>query len=168
MLPPACLQLGITPDLLAGRPLVLHEEVETLCCVFRADSGREYLLTPEAASAWHAMRDAAAGDGIVLHIVSAHRSIARQTELIQKRLNAGEALADILCLIAPPGFSEHHTGRAVDIGTPGCPPIDEAFADTSAFTWLQAHAGNFGFVLSYPRNNPQGFVYEPWHWCYQP
>lgn len=168
MLPPACLALGITPDLLAGRPLVTYAEAEVLTCVFRNNSGREYLLSPEASTAWTEMRDAAASDGVTLHIVSAHRSIARQAELIQAKLDAGQPLTEILALLAPPGFSEHHTGRAIDIGTPGCPPADESFASTTAFAWLQTHAERFGFTMSYPHDNPEGFVYEPWHWCFHP
>ena len=34
--------------------------------------------------------------------------------------------------------------------------------------WLASHAGEFGFSMSYPRGNPHGIVYEPWHWLYAP
>ncbi|MBT8145423.1 MAG: D-alanyl-D-alanine carboxypeptidase family protein, partial [Gammaproteobacteria bacterium] len=65
-------------------------------------------------------------------------------------------------------FSEHHTGRALDLNTDGCAVLQEEFENTSAFQWLMAEAQSFGFILSYPRDNPWGIVYEPWHWCYQP
>ncbi|HPF74253.1 MAG TPA: D-alanyl-D-alanine carboxypeptidase family protein, partial [Xanthomonadaceae bacterium] len=65
-----------------------------------------------------------------------------------------------------PGFSEHHSGNALDIGTPDEPPAEESFENTAAFDWLCENAPNFGFQLSYPRNNPHGIVYEPWHWCW--
>ncbi|HEY4990089.1 MAG TPA: D-alanyl-D-alanine carboxypeptidase family protein, partial [Opitutaceae bacterium] len=67
---------------------------------------------------------------------------------------------------AAPGYSEHHTGRAVDIGVPDEPPLEEGFALTQAFSWLTAHAREFGFALSYACGNPQGIAYEPWHWLY--
>ena len=67
---------------------------------------------------------------------------------------------------APPGCSEHHTGRAVDIGTPHCKVLDEEFEQTEAFDWLVRFAGKFGFRLSYPRGNSCGYAYEPWHWCF--
>ena len=35
---------------------------------------------------------------------------------------------------------------------------------TPAFAWLAANAGAHGFHMSYPRDNPHGIVYEPWHW----
>ena len=66
---------------------------------------------------------------------------------------------------AAPGYSEHHTGCAVDIATPGSRPLTEEFEDSQAFRWLTDNAGKFGFSMSYPRNNPAGFIYEPWHWA---
>ena len=167
MLPPACTELGITPDLFAGRPLAAFDEAESLVCACRNDDGRECLLTPETAEAWWAMASAAAQQDIALHIVSAYRSIARQAELIRVKLEAAHTITDILAVLAPPGFSEHHTGRAIDIGTPDCPPADVMFAETPAYAWLQERAEGFGFTLSYPRDNSQGYVFEPWHWCYR-
>lgn len=65
-----------------------------------------------------------------------------------------------------PGFSEHHTGRAIDLSTPGSRCLDVAFEQTPAFAWLRAHAADFGYYLSYPVGNPAGYHYEPWHWCW--
>ena len=112
------------------------------------------------------MRAAALEDGIELQVVSAFRSIDRQAEIIRRKLDAGQCIDDILCVSAPPGFSEHHTGRAVDIGTPGSPVLETAFEQTAAFAWLVANAGRFGFHMSYPENNRWGYQYEPWHWCH--
>jgi len=67
----------------------------------------------------------------------------------------------------PPGYSEHHTGRAVDLATPGCPPLTEEFETTAAFAWLVRHAHRFGFTMRYPRGNRFGIAYEPWHWAVQ-
>ena len=112
------------------------------------------------------MQRAAAGTQIQLIPISGFRSIARQRQIILDKLAAGRAIADILRLIAAPGYSEHHTGRALDIGTPGFVTLEEDFATTPAFRWLQAHAQSFGFRLSYPRDNSFGIGYEPWHWCF--
>lgn len=76
-------------------------------------------------------------------------------------------MQEILNVNAAPGYSEHHGGRALDIGTPGEPPAEESFEHTPAFAWLTRHAGDFGFVMSYPRGNPHGIVYEPWHWYHR-
>ena len=67
---------------------------------------------------------------------------------------------------AAPGYSEHHTGRAIDITTPGTQPLEPAFETTPAFEWLTGSAHEFGFRMSYPRNNRHGIAYEPWHWAW--
>lgn len=66
-----------------------------------------------------------------------------------------------------PVSCEHHTGRAIDIGTPGCPPVTEAFEQTPAFGWLTQRGREFGFRMTYPRGNPFGVIYEPWHWVHE-
>ena len=76
-------------------------------------------------------------------------------------------MAEILQVNAAPGYSEHHGGEALDIGTPGEPPAEESFETTPAFAWLSQHAARHGFSLSYPRDNPHGIVYEPWHWRFR-
>jgi D-alanyl-D-alanine carboxypeptidase len=127
--------------------------------------GREAWLTPETAKAWQTMRDAALAAGVELWLVSAFRSIVRQRELLMAKLAKGMTLEAALEYSAFPGYSEHHSGRAIDIGTPGSPVLEEEFELTTAFCWLQERAGEFGFHMTYPRDNPHGIAYEPWHWC---
>ena len=81
---------------------------------------------------------------------------------------AGEKIDDILRLVAAPGCSEHHAGRALDIGSPAAQELDEQFAKTAEFYWLKKYAARFGFHLSYPRANRHRIGYEPWHWCWRP
>jgi len=128
--------------------------------------GRMQRLTPAAAEHWAAMTAAAATDGVTLLIVSGFRSVDYQATLIRNKISAGQRIEDILKVNTAPGFSEHHTGRAVDIATPGSRPLTEDFETTAAFAWLQAKAAEFGFGMSYPKNNPWGISYEPWHWCF--
>ena len=127
--------------------------------------GRMQRLAPETAREWTAMQSAATNDGVTLLIVSGYRSIDYQARLIRKKLNAGQSVSEILAVNAAPGHSEHHTGRAIDIATPGSRPLTEEFEDSAAFRWLEKHASEYGFSMSYPRDNPAGFVYEPWHWA---
>jgi D-alanyl-D-alanine carboxypeptidase len=159
-------RIGISDRFVADRNLPLFEEAEALHLAEISSSGRAFYLTPAAAEAWTTMKAAASLDAIEIHIVSAYRSVNRQIELIRQKLNAGRPLDDILKLLAPPGCSEHHTGRAVDIGTGDVRPVDPGFALTPAFSWLSAHAHRFGFELSFPQGNVFGYVYEPWHWCF--
>ncbi|MFS8855554.1 D-alanyl-D-alanine carboxypeptidase family protein [Synechococcus sp. H55.2] len=129
--------------------------------------GREVRLRQAAAESYLRMSAAAQADGIRLVPISGFRSIAEQEflffQLAQSRALRPEERA---ALSAPPGYSEHHTGYAIDIGDARFPQWDtqEAFETTPAFRWLEKNAARFGFELSFPRGNPQGVSYEPWHW----
>jgi D-alanyl-D-alanine carboxypeptidase len=126
--------------------------------------GRMQRLAPESAAAWRAMKAAAERDRVSLLIVSGFRSVRYQADLIRQKLAAGQPIEAILKVNAAPGFSEHHTGRAVDIATPGTRPLTEDFETSPAFAWLRANAIRFGFAMPYGRDNIHGFAYEPWHW----
>lgn len=161
-------ELGLPSDYATQRGLLVQSEADpaTLVVIGRNDAGRDILLTPAAAAAWRELQAAAARASITLLPLSGFRSVDRQAEIIRAKLTAGQTIADILRLVAAPGYSEHHTGRALDIGSPGYTSLDESFAETAAYRWLVAHASTFGFNLSYPADNPHGIAYEPWHWCW--
>jgi D-alanyl-D-alanine carboxypeptidase len=159
-------QLGVPTDFFRDRPLLPVAEAAPDELRVISAAPREIKLVAPAAEAWSSLRDAALRDGLVLVPVSGFRSIEYQAELFRRKLAAGQSIEQILAVNAPPGFSEHHSGRALDIGTRDSPPLEEAFADTNAFGWLTLNAKAFGFRMSYPRGNPMGFVFEPWHWCW--
>ena len=127
---------------------------------------RPQRLTAEAFSAWTAMKSAAASEGVTLFLISAFRGLDYQRGLIEKKLSDGWTLEEILQVNAAPGYSEHHTGRAIDLGTPNCDALIENFENTAAFQWLTTNANTFKFFMSYPRVNTCGIQYEPWHWCF--
>ena len=156
--------LGVPADILALRPWSLMPEATELVSVGLDLYQREQRLTPAAAVAWSAMVTAAQADGIALELISAFRSVDYQAGIITRKRGQGQTWEQILAASALPGYSEHHTGEAVDIGVPGEPPLTEAFEATPAFLWLKQSAGIFGFRLSFPRHNAAGFIYEPWHW----
>ena len=158
-------ELGVPGDYAARTGLVLHREPEDLVEISPGRTTRRHWLEPFAAARWAQMEAAAEGDGIRLVVVSAWRSLDYQRGLIERKLERGQAIEDILRVNAAPGYSEHHGGRALDLGEAGSPPLAEEFEQTRAFAWLSRNAGRFGFALSYPRDNPHGIVYEPWHWA---
>jgi D-alanyl-D-alanine carboxypeptidase len=159
--------LGITPEILASKCLPPYSVASRVGVAETGADGRRHLLTPQAAQAWTAMKQAALQDGVTLEIVSAFRTLEDQAEIIRDKLARAMPIEKILSLSAPPGYSEHHSGRAVDINTPGCEEREEPFERTDAFLWLTRHGRDFGYTLSYPRGNDLGFIYEPWHWCWQ-
>jgi len=161
--------LGLDADAYAARTgLQVQPEPSQLNLAGFDRYRRPLWLRAAPGRAWMRMRAAALADGIALDAISGYRSHAYQLGIFQRKLQRGLGLAQILAVNAAPGFSEHHSGMALDIGTTGEPPLEENFECTPAFAWLCAHAGWFGFNLSYPRGNPHGIVYEPWHWCYHP
>ena len=162
-------ELGIPVDYGTQRGLAIQPEadVASLVTVAIKPDGSPVRLIPPAASAWINLKSAAHAAGLALQAISGFRSVARQAQIITTQLAAGRPLVDLLASVAAPGYSEHHTGCAVDLGTPGCADLDEVFAQTPAYAWLTQHAGSCGFHLSYPRENRRGIVFEPWHWCWR-
>ena len=158
--------MGLADDYAETSGLPFHEEPRLLSHAGRDRYRRALWLLAPAARAWRAMREAARGDGVGLEAISGFRSHAYQRGIFERKLARGLTLGEILRVNAAPGHSEHHSGRALDIGAPGEPPAEESFENTAAFAWLQRRAGEFGFRLSYPRDNPHGIAYEPWHWCW--
>lgn len=164
------LNKGLGIDLmaqLARRNLQLFVEENNL-----ADAGFDYYkrnakLHIDALSAWQAMVIAADRDNVQLFICSAFRSYEYQANLIKKKLDKGLDINHITTILAPPGLSEHHTGRAIDIISTEIIELSQDFENTRAYAWLMQHASKYNFKMSYPKDNPFGIIYEPWHWCYQ-
>ncbi len=128
---------------------------------------RESKLNSQALAAWQIMVTAALKDKIELFICSAFRDYNYQANLLRRKLANGVDIDTIIKTLAPPGFSEHHTGCAIDIISPEISALDESFEQTQAFAWLTRYAQDFNFTMTYPRNNVYGMIYEPWHWCFR-
>ncbi|MDJ0515988.1 MAG: D-alanyl-D-alanine carboxypeptidase family protein [Trichodesmium sp. MO_231.B1] len=124
-------------------------------------------LRSNAAEKFNAMADAAWSANINLVPLSGFRTLADQEYLFfEVKAERGQVTSQRAEVSAPPGYSEHHTGYAIDIGDARSPGshLKVSFENTRAFQWLQENAGNYGFELSFPRDNSQGISYEPWHW----
>lgn len=162
-------QLDLDGDAYAARTgLALVPEPAWLALAGFDRYQRALWLRADAARAWTVMQADALRTGVVLEAISGYRSHDYQLGIFERELARGIALADILVVNAAPGYSEHHGGLALDIGTPGEPPAEESFERTPAFEWLRDNAAGHGFAMSYPRGNPHGIAYEPWHWAYSP
>lgn len=129
---------------------------------------RPAFLDREAAEAFFQLQSQSQKAGIKLIIISGFRSIADQEKLFQKQIQRRGSPEAAARLSAPPGFSEHHTGFAMDVGDGNNPSTDLKFTfeSTQAYRWLIQNAYLYGFEMSFPRNNTQGVSFEPWHWRY--
>lgn len=124
-------------------------------------------LRTTAAEKFSAMTAAAQADGVNLVPISGFRSVAEQKHLFfDVKAQRGQVTMERAEVSAPPGYSEHHTGYAVDIGDGARPAtnLKTSFETTPTFKWLQANAARFSYELSFPEGNSQGIHYEPWHW----
>ncbi|MBD2197532.1 MULTISPECIES: M15 family metallopeptidase [Calothrix] len=129
-------------------------------------SGRIKMRTA-AAEKFREMERAARQAGVNLVPISGFRSVKEQEQLFfGVGAQRNQTPAERAALSAPPGHSEHHTGYAVDIGDGAVPAtnLQANFDNTRAYKWLEENAARFGFEMSFPKDNPQGVSYEPWHW----
>ena len=130
-----------------------------------ATSGEAALLNSSTAAAAQKMFAAAAAEGVIMTLASGYRSFATQTATYGSYVNSrGRAEADTAS--ARPGYSEHQTGWAFDIGDgSGADAFTPQFKDRPAAIWAKANAHRFGFVVRYPwmLHPITGYYYEPWH-----
>ncbi|GAB4188762.1 MAG: hypothetical protein Tsb002_15250 [Wenzhouxiangellaceae bacterium] len=159
--------LAVPSDYPLRHRLPMQTEARQLTSIGDDMYQRPQRLTPGAAKAWGRMHQAARADGIELQVVSAFRSVDYQCGIIRRKLEQGQSAAQIYQVSAAPGFSEHHTGRALDLSTPGAAVLETEFAATDAYAWLRQHAQRYGFSESYPRDNPHRLAWEPWHWAWR-
>jgi D-alanyl-D-alanine carboxypeptidase len=124
-------------------------------------------LRTVAATAFESMVAAAQADGVSIIPISGFRSVADQQHVFfDVKAERGQDATKRAEVSAPPGYSEHHTGYAIDLGDANAPDtnLSTSFEETAAFQWLKANAARYNFELSFTKNNPQGVSYEPWHW----
>lgn len=152
-----------------GLPL-FREATELVDADCHRHTGEQFKLTPEALQAWQRMKAAAAAEGIEFFMTAGFRSPEYQAELIRQAVRQGYRFPEVLNYILAPGYSEHHTGRAIDLVSAESDgvPFPELYEQTSGFLWLERRADEFGFSMTYPRDNKFGAIYEPWHWVYSP
>ena len=126
-------------------------------------------LRKEANDAFAKLCADAAKEGIEIRITTAYRGYSFQKTLYDRYVkNDGKAAADTYS--ARPGYSEHQTGLAMDLGgkTPSGTWDLSYFDGTDAYHWMQKHAADYGFILRFPKDKVAitGYQYEPWHYRY--
>lgn len=107
------------------------------------------------------MMQAAKDSGNPFEIVSGYRSFGTQASLKSAYKVVYGSGANSFS--ADQGYSEHQLGTAFDFTTETVGGALTGFEKTPGYSWLIRHAYEYGFILSYPKNNSY-YVYEPWHW----
>jgi len=125
-------------------------------------------LRAPAADAYKQFAKAAKAAGVNVMPISGYRSFSEQASLYDSYVRQyGQATADTLA--ARPGYSEHQTGLAMDIGNAsGTCALQACFANTPAGRWAAEHGWEYGFIIRYPAGAQAitGYTYEPWHLRY--
>lgn len=122
-------------------------------------------IRKEVYEAFKEMSSAARSEKITLIVNSSYRDYNTQKEIYDDYADKnGKEYADKFA--ARPDFSEHQTGLALDIFTPGTGM--KTFGESDAFKWLLKNSYKYGFILRYPegKENITGYAYESWHYRY--
>lgn len=117
----------------------------------------------EAVVAFKNMYEAAKKEGLGLVINSSYRSYQDQENICNTFKDLyGEGY--VTKYVALPGFSEHQTGLAFDIGSTS----SKVFAESKEYEWMKENAYKYGFILRFTKSNAYitGFRSEPWHYRY--
>ena len=133
-------------------------------------------LQTVACNAFLELQKAAAAENVTVWMQSGYRSVSYQTKLYERKTqyyrdkgyDEATAKEKAAAIVNPPGYSEHNCGLAADLNSPEHTGLDEGFENTAAFRWLCQHAGEYGFILRYPKGAEEKteITYEPWHWRY--
>lgn len=122
-------------------------------------------IRKEVYDAFKEMSKGAKEMGIILIVNSSYRNYESQKKIYDEYADKkGEEYADSVA--ARPNYSEHQTGLALDIFTPGAGMKN--FEQTDAYKWLLDNSYKYGFILRYPKGkeNLTGYSYESWHYRY--
>lgn len=127
-------------------------------------SDPKFKIHRDAKPALQEMVNAARRDGVTLTPGSILRTSSRQAQIVADKKKKGQSAQQIYYTSSHPGYSEHHTGLAVDFS-----PINHSFAKTAGYRWLKQHAHEYGFYQTFtPEYSAySGVSEESWHWRYE-
>jgi len=122
-------------------------------------------LRAATADAFDRMKEAAANEGLSLRAISGYRSVEYQRELYEGYLQS-DSRENVDTYSARAGYSEHHTGMAVDVF--GSVDGLGEFENTPEYQWVKQHGHEYGFIIRYtaPEETVTGYMDEPWHLRY--
>ena len=141
-------------------PVLTFESFKKIPVQFTYNESSVYVLA-EAQPHLVAMLSKATEDGVDIKVESGYRSENYQRGIFKRMIDKGRTFDDIVRYVAPPGYSQHMLGIAVDFH-----PSNWRFADTPQYTWLQENAQRFGFEETYSQYNRFKMPWEAWHWSY--
>ncbi|MBO0460394.1 M15 family metallopeptidase [Enterococcus sp. DIV1298c] len=166
---------------LVGPDHKLETEIDEANQLVALDNG--YLVDKRIKTDYEALAKAAETAGFPLVMVSAYRSVATQQQVFSQNVQQvmssqgvteEEATNITKKTMTEPGYSEHHTGLAVDVvdetwyNNYPSTVLDEKYGEEPGAKWLAENAPKYGFIIRYPkgRQDITKITYEPWHLRY--
>ncbi len=147
------------------------EDLLILVTVADFEGEKFHQVEHEAYEKFVELREALLEEGIQIELDSCYRSVDAQID-IWNRFTEEYGEEYVKKYVAVPGYSEHHTGLAIDI----CLVVDgktidendDMIAEEKIFAVIHAKLADFGFILRYPLGKEEitGYSYEPWHLRY--
>ena len=133
--------------------------------------GEKYLVEKETLAHFEDLRNELLEEGIDIEIDSAYRSVEEQQRIWDEfSVRYGDKVGEY---VSEPGYSEHHTGLAIDVflidGDRIIRDNDDLFAAEDLFAEVHKHLADHGFILSVLPGKEEicgGLAYEPWHFRY--
>ena len=125
----------------------------------------DYIATPQTVAAYQKLTDDMEELGMKIYVCSSYRSVNYQDRLYRYYLKT-DSVEEVDTYSSRPGFSEHHTGRAIDVSQ--VYNKLEAFEGSDEALWLYANAYKYGFIVRYKddQTDVTGYIFEPWHIVY--
>lgn len=122
-------------------------------------------MRKEAADAFVKMRNDASRENLRIRAVSGYRTVSYQRGLYNRYLSS-DSQENVDRYSARPGYSEHHTGLAVDVF--GSVDGLRQFENTPEFPWVRDNCYKYGFIIRYFEETEDitGYESEPWHLRY--
>ena len=131
----------------------------------------KYQVEKKALAKFLELRDELSKEGIIIELDSVTRSVAEQQKLWDNwTVEYGEEY--VRKYVAVPGYSEHHTGLAIDIciekDGKRINDNDKMIAEKEIFSKIHDKLAKYGFILRYldGKDDITGYSYEPWHFRY--
>jgi hypothetical protein len=134
------------------------------------------MLRKETFDAFKKMFEAAQKEGIPLLIISGTRNFDRQKAIWEEKWGryakqapeARQRALKILEYSSMPGSSRHHWGTDIDLNDLNNAAFEKGGRHEKVYTWLVAHAHEYGFCQPYTAGRSSGYFEEKWHWSYTP
>ena len=122
-------------------------------------------LVSDAYKKFVLLADSALKQGLNIRAISAYRDVSYQENLYSK-YSKNDSLEIVDTYSARPGYSEHHTGLAIDVDNINT--SYEYFEYTDEYEWMINNSYKYGFILRYPKSKEDitGYKYESWHFRY--